>query len=90
MGIFNKKGQAKPKTLQDITGAFNQLLYKLGDLNFRKALIQKDNTTLEQEIQKVKAELDKLNEQGFRVRAKMQEEVEKTAAQGAASETKAS
>jgi hypothetical protein len=80
---FKKTNTKPPKeTLQELQASFNQVLFELGDLNYRKTMIKAQLGALESEINARTAKADKMGVDAQALRQRIQEEMAKTAKQG--------
>lgn len=81
-----KSGQ---QTLQEMQQEFNQLLFKLGDANYRKSMFKAEFAKLDSEINTLTQNLDTLGKNAVAARSKAEEEVKATIAKGPADAPKA-
>jgi predicted nucleic acid-binding Zn-ribbon protein len=89
MNPFKKKGSLKSaekinptQTLQQVQQEFNQGLFELGNLNYRKHMVHQELSRLSDDMAKLSQKLDAMGVEAAKLRQKIQEEVAKTAASG--------
>lgn len=79
MNPFKKKPKLKaapgPTTLQEYQNEFNQVLFQMGQLVYRKFLINKELTSLNDQISGLYEKADKLGIGAGRVRAAIEQEI---------------
>lgn len=92
MSLFNKKIKGKKEesapqaTLQDLQGQFNQLIFQLGDLYYRKHMIDANVTAINSDINTLKQKADNIGKEAQLVRSKMDAEVAAKIKEGAGNE----
>jgi hypothetical protein len=85
MIVFKRKEKAPArKTIQDIQTAFNQVVFEVGDLTYRKHMIKEELSRLESALNERKQKLDTMGKQAQLLRAKAQEELKQTVKAGEA------
>lgn len=78
-GNRKKKAQAN---LQDMQKEFNQILFQLGDITYRKHMIAKELGNINNHVNSLTQKLDGLGVKAQKTRSLMQEGVQKTIAKG--------
>ena len=81
MSIFNRKtASASNETLQDIQNQFNQLIFRIGDLHYRKTLINTELGKVSNELTDLVNKANELGVKASKVKARIQEEMTNTVA----------
>jgi hypothetical protein len=75
------------ETLQSLQQEFNQVVFEIGDLTYRKVLATKEIARLNDEINNRTQKADAMGVRAASLRAKAQQELNKTIEQGKANET---
>jgi hypothetical protein len=76
MAFFNKKNKKNSnETLQSLQQEFNQTLFELGDLNYRKHMMNEELAKINSEINKRVQAGDEMGKRAAVLRAKAQEEL---------------
>lgn len=91
MNPFKKKKAAMEakgpqQTLQDIQQQFNQIIFKLGDLSYRKNILNKELGNIGNEVANLNKQADDLGVKAAEVRARIQEEMKAKLEEGKANE----
>jgi archaellum component FlaC len=83
MKLFKgKKESNKPVNLQDLQHQFNQVMFELGGLQYRKSMIKQELARLDSGINTLTQKADRLGEDAAKVKAKMEEEVKAKVKEG--------
>jgi uncharacterized coiled-coil DUF342 family protein len=81
MSIFRKQKKAnnigKTDTIQSLQAEFNQVMFELGDLNYRKHMLNQELANIASEINTRIQKADELGKRASVVRQLAQEEVKK-------------
>jgi hypothetical protein len=84
---FKKKQNVNPEqpsqNLQQLQQDFNQALFELGNMFYRKHMIKENIAAIDSEINSQTQKLDKMGVEAAKLRTKIQEEVKATVEKGA-------
>ncbi len=86
MGIFKKQKKVQHKTLQELQTAFNQIMFEIGDLHYRKHMIQQELSKITEAINQRQHSADLMGKDAAILRSKMQEEVKAKVEEGSKGE----
>lgn len=75
---FKTKKDRAPENLQAIQQVFNQVVFELGDLHYRKYMISRELNKVQDDINSHNQKLDSLGKQAQQLRNKAQSELNKT------------
>lgn len=79
---FRKKDKKPSETLQTIQQEFNQVMFELGDLNYRKHMIGQELSKINSEINTRQQKADDMGKRALKLRQLAQEEVLSKAKEG--------
>lgn len=79
--LFKGKGDPK-QNLQQLQQEFNQTMFRIGDLTYRKTMVKAELSKMEQELQSLTAKADKMGVDAMALRQRIQEELKQTVSKG--------